>query len=201
MRHLILRTEQGARDDRAAFLAPCSRRSSRSATASPFSTAAASSSRAAGGELAGNTGVVRLELDDWAKAAAPIAAFGATTNADQTISIPAGADVADLVASLVHAGVRGAGRRADPPDARGNLPANGRSPMSLLIFQIRNELMKLFARKRTYIGFGAFSVRRVDDPLSAQPAEAQGRAAAHDRARRLFLSTNISPGSRSVCRC
>src|SRR5438132_772295 len=28
--------------------------------------------------------------------------------------------------------------------------------MSLFLFQLRNELKKLFARKRTYIGFGAF---------------------------------------------
>jgi ABC-2 type transport system permease protein len=28
--------------------------------------------------------------------------------------------------------------------------------MSLLFFQLKNELLKLFARKRTYIGFGAF---------------------------------------------
>lgn len=30
--------------------------------------------------------------------------------------------------------------------------------MSLFAFQLRNELLKLFARKRTYIGFGAFAL-------------------------------------------
>ena len=33
--------------------------------------------------------------------------------------------------------------------------------MSLFFFQLRNELKKLFARKRTYLGFGAFLLLEI----------------------------------------
>ena len=70
--------------------------------------------------------------------------------------------IADIVAALVRAGVRVS---AVEPRRR-NLEqiylemshANGASAahMTLFLRQLRGELWKLFARKRTYIGFGAF---------------------------------------------
>ena len=48
----------------------------------------------------------RLELDDWTKAGIVLQQFGATRLSADTIALAAQGDMADLVAALVHAGVR-----------------------------------------------------------------------------------------------
>lgn len=48
----------------------------------------------------------RLALDDWQKAAGPLAAAGVEVKEDHNVVLPAKADVADVVAALVNAGVR-----------------------------------------------------------------------------------------------
>ena len=57
-------------------------------------------------DLAGDASRYRLELDDWAKAASALAAHQAVVAEDHTLALPPGADIADLVAALVTAGVR-----------------------------------------------------------------------------------------------
>ena len=57
-------------------------------------------------DLAAEKNAYRLELDDWTKAAAPLAAAKAEVYDQSTISIPTGGDIADVVAALVNAGVR-----------------------------------------------------------------------------------------------
>ncbi len=48
----------------------------------------------------------RLDLDDWAKAAAVLEKAGAVSGGKNLVSLPAGGDMADVVATLVQAGVR-----------------------------------------------------------------------------------------------
>jgi ABC-2 type transport system ATP-binding protein len=57
-------------------------------------------------DLAADAARYRLELDDWPKAAPALAAHKAVVADDHSLALPPGADIADLVASLVNAGVR-----------------------------------------------------------------------------------------------
>lgn len=61
-------------------------------------------------ELGGSEeGQFRLTIDDWAKAAGVFAAADVKTLPDGIVALPAAADIADLVAALVNAGVRVSG--------------------------------------------------------------------------------------------
>lgn len=58
---------------------------------------------------AGGEGQFLLTLDDWAKAGAVFAAAGVQVRPEGVVALPAAADIAEIVAALVNAGVRVSG--------------------------------------------------------------------------------------------
>ena len=115
-------------------------------------------------ELALDQRRVRLEVDDWEKAAGLLAGVGKLSVVERgMVSVPKDFDIAEIVARLVQGGVR---VRAVEPQRQNleeiylsithNAGVAPFPPMSLFFLQLRGELWKLFARKRTYLGFGAF---------------------------------------------
>jgi ABC-type multidrug transport system ATPase subunit/ABC-type transport system involved in multi-copper enzyme maturation permease subunit len=99
----------------------------------------------------------RVDVDDWAKAKLVIDQFGASLVDRSTVCLLPEADVADLVSALVRAGVRvRALERARAPKSGADLSKPYLRGMSLFFIQLGHEFKKLFARKRTYIGFGVF---------------------------------------------
>lgn len=110
-------------------------------------------------ELAGEGGRFRLEVDDWGEGgkyrggAAGVQAGhgpGAFRFRDERCLDAGGGAGAGRG--------KGAGAGADQAKPGGNLPGNGGRSMMLFFLQLWNELRKMFSRKRTYIGFGAFFV-------------------------------------------
>ena len=87
-------------------------------------------------------------LSEWRRARARDAAPGHRASA--------GPDVADLVDRLVGAGVKVRADRARAANPGAALPRASAKTMTLFFRQFRAELAKLFARKRTWMGFGAF---------------------------------------------
>ena len=129
-------------------------------------------------ELSDDRPRYRLEVDDRGRTAEIVGRAGGQVGTDQVATLPAGADVADLVARIGRRRGARAGGGARPAKSGGNLPAHHRRQPtderlsrwhngsllpgqlllmnSLWLLQFRHELTKLFARRRTYIGFGAF---------------------------------------------
>ncbi len=121
---------------------------------------------------------LRLELDDRAAAMPIVHAFGADMTGD-VLTLDAGADVADLVTALVRGGIRVRAVEALRPTLEDLVRAAPRAksvptpwtaavdetphalvrPMPrgrvrVFVAQLRGELRKLWARPRTYLGFG-----------------------------------------------
>jgi ABC-2 type transport system ATP-binding protein len=59
-----------------------------------------------GGGADRNVNCFRLQVDDWARAAATFPICGATTSEEGLIALPHEADIADLIAAMVRAGVK-----------------------------------------------------------------------------------------------
>jgi hypothetical protein len=140
-----------------------------------------------------------LEVDDWSRVRA--AGLRVVSEPD-VIELNETEDVADVVQKLVNAGARIRRRRAAEADARIALSSTlsmrttDRKPtpqaMMQFIIQLRGELRKLFGRKRTYIGFGAFIALEIVVLLIFQIPRVQRRGGSCWSARALVLRI-ISP--------
>ena len=129
-------------------------------------------------ELAGEPVSFRLEVDDWAKAAGAdsgLRRHGDCGPMDRSRSRPG------PTCGRSRGGARQAGVRVRAVEPLRQyleeiyLRRRSAPRMSTaFVFQLRNELVKLFARKRTYIGFGAFLL--VEGwSFSAEPAPSRRR--------------------------